>query len=561
MGAIFSKPVTNEDIEDTYQQYLNAVAEADKQIEVTAAESKELEVKREEQITQALERQEKLRITRAAESEYTINRVEKLKDMRKLNNEHAAKVLVEILFNYEIGICHDESSADHFTQFYQKHMTIAAFWILVKLPILVPLLWPTGDSEIEEKFHEYPDNTAYTTVVNNYIDKYVNEQLPQTLTNVSLHRQMLIPELPTSERVALETKCSTFLTQILECQSDDEFVTKAITFIHSTSIFTDTLQWKLLRAMGDKGICNKQIKLLPANYPKIHPEYEFKQALAMLTNVCLNHYGRCLDENDLQTTDKSKITLFGGKCFAIPDEEKIIQEMCLKTVDDHASVAVWDCQTYIKTNEIIYIDSDLQDIKYKPFEVFEQNETTKFVSYVNPTRKYTEKILLDQELKGSIQNAFLSAINCDNTDSMLETFIDILNKNNEYINFNTYSESINPNARIMQSFDYITCCPEKCKKYVTNAPPLSCFVYDILIQKPSMWKITLPINNAMSCAQINYHIAKINAAYSPLYMFTRTSLINENASTATGDKYVQASFDINSCKSSLTHTPIQTGYN
>ena len=561
MGAIFSKQVTNENIENTYQQYLNAVAEADKQIDETAAESKELEAKREEQITQALERQERLRAVRAAESEYKIKRIEELKDIRKLNNEHAAEVLIEILFNYEIGICRDESSANHFTQFYQKHMTIAAFWILVKIPILVPLLWPTGDSEIEEKFHEYPDDTTYNTVVNSYIDKYINEQLPQTLTNVSLHRQTLIPELPTSERVALETKCSTFLTQMLDCQSDDEFVTKAITFIHSTSIFTDTLQWKLLRAMSNKGICSKQIKQIPANYPKIHPEYEFKQALAMLTNICLNHYGRCLDENGLQTTDKSKITLYGGKCFAIPDEEKTIHEMCLKTVDDHASIAVWDRQTYIKTNEIVYIDSDLQDIKYKSYDILEQNETTKFISYVNPTRKYTEKILLDQELKGSIQNVFLSAINCDNTDSMLETFVDILNKNNEYINFNTYSESINPNARIMQSFDYITCCPEKCKKYVTNAPPLSCFVYDILIQKPSMWKITLPINNAMSCAQINYHIAKINAAYSPLYMFARTSLVDENATTSTGDKYAQPTFDINSCKSSLAYTSIQTGYN
>lgn len=558
MGSVFSKDASEQDVETEYDRYLKAVAEEDKNIAQHKEEAKVLEVKKADLIKQAQVRQEEVRVERSAEVKYIVQRIQEIKDKRKAMNIHAATIIVELLFNYENGLCYDPTSRDKIKAFYIQHSTYDAFNLLCKIPLFVPLLWPTG-----EKDDAFQKNTI---IDYDYLEKYVVNDLPEYLTNVSARNQVLLPDTDNQTRAKLETECRTFINQQTNAENETDFVKRTITFLKKTEIYSDPLKWKMLRAMSDKNICSETIKILPANYPKVVPGYEFREALAMLMNICFQRYGRCLDSNGLGVTKESNIQVRGGKCFQLDDSAlKQIKNICFDKIMDETDKSPWDGQKLIEMKDVVYIDESekLININFKGYEKLETDPLTKHLKYVNPTQKYTSRILQDQEIVGQAVNVFLSSINCDNTTNMIDSFIQILRTDGDLCKFNVGSNTINNNLQIMYSFDYLVCCPALCKDHVSNGlPPLSYFIYDVLIHRSSMWNISLPINNTMSCAQINYHISKINPGYSPLYMFTHTALVKEDNNTvSTADKYTAKTFDYNACATPLIKTEIQTGYN
>ena len=130
----------------------------------------------------------------------------------------------------------------------------------------------------------------------------------------------------------------------------------------------------------------------------------------------------------------------------------------------------------------------------------------------------------------------------------------------------------------MMTFDYINCCPPLLKDYaefytdsdgmgnkLVKCSPLAKFMYIVMIKNASKWNITIPLNTTMSTAQINGKIAEIDPKYSPIYMFTRTELVNETLVQTSGledYKYNYNDMSTNADNSkNVTKTVIMSGYN
>lgn len=557
MGLSSSKPSA----EEIYKQQLTQLqAEAAKQnatIDKSAAAI--VQVEKEQKA-----REEAIRNKKAEEIKQTLLRVEELINARKTLNIQSAVLLCAIMYNYPFGTVMDNEgnswmrNANDIVKIAVNNNT---FWLLCKIPKLLPLLWPTGKAE--DNFHTYNismsnngeyNSSDYMIDINGSLKQYVDTTLKTYIINVIQTNTMKL----TSD---IEDKCAEFIKNSENYTDDREWLKNANSLISDIDIMT----FKGLVARSGKGICKNKISLLPATYPKIDKTYEIYEAMIMLSNIIINSYGMCTQENGLpvpakrvkvgevkvnkyysELTEEQKKSLTGeykidsvvevteevydnetvtpsisgGKCFKQPSNKSF------ETSSDE-----WDCKTFIPVKNII-IDSFTADSMLNPsisedLEVYYDNVHDKtlrinaHVRYVNPTKKYTDIYFNSyDEMLIPFKMPRLSAdINGTFKSTFIKNAFNALLENKE---FNVYDTN---NSLIMTSFDFMTMIPPQLEEFVIehNVFPLARFMYKILIEYSCKWELIIPLNNIMSCSIINSQLMTKykNKKYLPQYLSTK----------------------------------------
>ena len=542
MGQANSKDSTIDAETAAYQKYLqemeavNAITNSDQHRgEELLNKAKELEEELEN-------RDQRLKEERQKEYEQQTEHTTQLSLNKERLYSYAARIICLCFYNYGIGWEYTNESIEKTNQILTECLSPDVFWLLTKIPIMQLIIWPTGIGD--EDFHNYEsvkndqgsiDIERYYKHVNDLIPAYLKASLNYTIKYL-VHYNIPVDNVLDNDQIVLDNKqCEEYINSVSKYSDDLEFVTGTIGWLHKMSIYTDLYAWRMLRGKAYKNACRVPIEILPSNYPLTNPLFELKDALMMLMNTLFSVYGRCLNESHEQATSLSQIVSKGGRCFA-PNIEmlKMIQQLGLISKDIYTiNTKMWTGLTYINISEAS-LDTSFDNPTYKPHEkIINVNGKMK---YENPTQKYTRHLLTDYEGATLLFDYYLSGINCNNTSNLVKFVTEELLTQPKYSRFNVFSYENNPNYKLMHASEFIIFRPINLKG--TTAfdekiiSPLCEYVYQKVIKETAQWKITFPINNIMSCSQLNYRLEQEtgNIKYSPLYMFTRTKLINENES-------------------------------
>lgn len=539
MGGLFSTSTSTDTTTSTlsttdYEEQLALLLQKQEEL---AASVIDYEAANEAIIAAQIARQDEIASTRTDEILYTITRAEELLNARKALNTRASVLLCALLFNYPFGTSMDTTNTaesawmTNASTIVNNAVTTDVFWLLCKVPQLVPLLWPTGRND--NAFHEYayrdaignPDTADYMIEVNSLIDEYVSGNLMNYITNVFSGNCNADSVIDTDAQEELYNKCATFIESVYDVSNDTEFMTIANVFINEN--FTDPMKWKHMTSYSGKGICENTILLLPANYPKRSPQYELFEALLMLTNTVLNQYGQCLSstggtvsavltassttthdkyyalltETEIATycdpstvyADDDKVTVTettytvsastpattGGMCFELPSDW-INNANTYAFADD----TIWDGTSFISVSDIV-IDSSVitsssdssvwmkQPTPYETLEVYYTSnadlisESNGLVRYKNPTRQYTSLHLNDIDF--IVIPFTMPAISAVINETFEKSFL-----YNTYNTLTTVTDNVKydvyrtNNKSLFTSMDYLTTRPPALDDYETE---------------------------------------------------------------------------------------------
>lgn len=418
MGSLFSAPKATAPTAEQ-QARLDALRKTSKAQQVAAAQAAH---DAKQVLASQFERQKQIAKQRIAEIKTMIARAKELRDARKALNLQSAVLLCALYHNYPFGRL-DTSAMDN-TQNLSGDITWASnaesivkialnekvFWIMVKIPQLLPLFWPTGDTEIEQKFHEYtqrdsksvPIPEKYEIDINTHLEAYVTKVLPNMITNVFQANCQRDIKNNTDAKKDMFDACAALIASVELVQTDEELLYRLTQFIKND----DHMNYKCFVARSGKTVCSKQIMLVPSTFPKRCPRYELYEAILMITNTILNQYGECQAGNGAPVaakitvkgtrkvtkkystiTEEQKKTLAagvnykpndlvdvmeneyaidtdiegkteGGMCFAI---NEAWMENCWKhAIGDYSDKKqFWDGKTYVPVNNILLTDDKI----------------------------------------------------------------------------------------------------------------------------------------------------------------------------------------------------------
>lgn len=520
MGALISifkkSDNTKTESEIKEEEYIKIIEELEKQEKALINSFEEAEKNKKKQQEESVVRQKEESETRINELNDTIERTEELNDERATLNIQASQLLCAILYNYQFGHIDDEIDENwrnNVTTVINSCLNIKSFWLLCKIPQLLPLLWFTG-SECD-MFHDYVidekgnvNKVAYKTLINKHINTYISSILPSYLTNVCQANCRKYVDINEDRDIEISNKCKKYLNNIENVTSDEEWYNKSIKFIEDD----DIMNWKCFSARSGKGITTKQIKLLPATYPKICHKYELYEALLMVTNTVINHYGDIRTEKGIRvTTNSTKNTNNGGQCFAL--NSTWVENVYNKAFN---TKVIWDCESYINADDIVLSEKDItsydDDTWMKKTKTYDETHmygrnadgTGGFLKYINPTQKYTQQFINDiDNIEVAFQMPRLSAsINDEFKNNFLYNIFKTLTTNKDYLLFNVYNID---NKIIFTSMDYLYIVPSEFEQ-IDNASPICRYIFEVLIKDSCKWYLTFPIENTMSMMKINSNI-------------------------------------------------------
>lgn len=567
MGTLFSTSNDNSELE--YQKSIQELKEEQQQLEAAALNAERV---RDETLKRQYERQKEIASERVSEIKETIRRATELKDARKALNIQAGVLLCALYYNYPFGtlegsaldsgksIENDNSWQNNATDICNVTVNVNVFWLLCKIPQLLPLLWPTGRTE--DAFHKYAsrDSTGnpvpndYNVEVNGMIESYVDGPLKQYVSNVFQANCSRDLTIDTDGQTKLYEKCGKLIEQLQDVTSDAEWVTLVYQFIKDD----DKMRWKGFVAKSGKGICKSTVELLPATYPKLCPKYELYEALLMLSNTVINTYGQCktstgsdvkavrtvtgtrkvkkffyelnveekegmdphsdddiieVDEPIVEVTTQKPDTS-GGECFALKDS--FVNKAYDAAIDN---TTIWDGQTFVPTTTVpeekITSSSDTKSWMestdlFNELEIYYLNNTDRvaeangLVRYKNPTKKYTCQFLNDVDgIIIPFQIPRLSAnINAQFRKSFLYNAFMALTTVPENEQYDLYRTN---NKALFTSIDYMTMRPPALDDWAVedDVMPLPRFIYSCLIEYSCKWNLTVPVNNTVSMSMIN----------------------------------------------------------
>ena len=520
MGALISifkkSDNTKTESEIKEEEYIKIIEELEKQEKALIDSFEEAEKNKKKQQEESVIRQKEESETRINELNDTIERAEELNDERVTLNIQASQLLCAIFYNYQFGHIGDEIDENwrnNVTTVINSCLNVKSFWLLCKIPQLLPLLWFTG-SECD-MFHDYVidekgnvNKVAYKTLINKNIDTYITSILPTYLTNVCQSNCRKYNDINEDRDIEISNKCKKYLSNIENVTSDEEWYNQTIKFIEDD----DIMNWKCFSARSGKGITTKQIKLLPATYPKICHKYELYEALLMVTNTVINHYGDIRTEKGIRvTTNSTKNTNNGGQCFAL--NSTWIENVYNKAF---GTKVIWDCESYINVDDIVLSAKDItgydDDAWMKETKTYDETHmygrnadgTGGFLKYINPTQKYTQQFINDiDNIEVAFQMPRLSAnINDEFKNNFLYNIFKTLTTNKDYLLFNVYNID---NKIIFTSMDYLYIVPSGFEQ-IDNVSPICRYIFEVLIKDSCKWYITFPIENTMSMMKINSNI-------------------------------------------------------
>lgn len=560
MGNIFSKSRKSE-AADNYQKTLaDLKAEQDLLDENIQKANANIKLTMEQQF----QRQKDIAKTRIAEIKETIRRAKELRDARKTLNVQAAVLLCALYYNYPFGtldgalddtiletesvtkstISDQNAWSSNATSICDIAVNENVFWLLCKIPQLVPLLWPTGRSE--DKFHQYksrnavgiPDGPDYLIELNTHLSGYVNNQLKKYVTNVFQANCTREMSIDVEYQESLYDACSQFIESVQNLANDNEWVNRAYAFIKND----DKMNWKGFVAKSGKGICNAKIMLLPSNYPHICPQYELYEALLMITNTVLNNFGQCktYDGRNVVNSNESpnKPDVHGGQCFEL--KQFYIDNTYKFGINNET---IWDGKSFVevksinipveqitgKTDALVWMQDtvlcDELEIQYLD-NASRTNKSGGITRYKNPTKRITYQYINDYDgMKIKFQMPRISAsINEQFTKSFLYRAFETLTSTPTNEKYDTYRTK---NKAILTSIDYMTLRPPELDEWKTESSvaPVVRFIYTCLIENSCQWNLTIPINTTMSMGQINSQFIRLSnndKSCLPQYLWTRS---------------------------------------
>lgn len=499
------------------QEYLAAVEELNKQAEELASTAAAAAVARTKTMEAMLARQKQIAATRMAQLEHSLARLKELRERQKLINVQSAQLLCAIYYNYQFGEIDEDPSGDwmkNVTTVINNCLNIDTFTMLCRIPTLLPLLWPTGKGCDNLQTYTVddngvPDQFLYTATLNTHLESYIYSKVGNYIQNVCQSNCKKYNTIDEERMDRDAERCLRFITDVEEYQSNDEWVRRAFELIKDD----DKMNWKCFAARSGKGICKSPIKLLPATWPKICPKYELYEALLMITNTIINHYGGIRSDKGLNVNADDTTTKHtnGGECF------KLKQSWIDATYSSVSFNAVWDGTSMIQVKDAILpiekITGSANDEKWmKDTEVettvgvYGQNPdgTGGYKKYVNPTQKYTQQFINDiDNVKVAFEMPRLSAdINQMFRKDFLYNIFKTLTTNKDYQFFNVYGV---PNRDVLTSMDYIYIVPEGLEQ-IDNVSPICRYMFEVLIKYSCKWYITWPIENVMTFSKVNQAI-------------------------------------------------------
>ena len=498
----------------TNSEYLKTLQTLREQEEALYQAAQAAEQKRKEIVAASLKRQEEEATQRMNELNEIIRLAQEMNDSRKLLNIQASQLICAIYYNYQFGNIDedDENWSNNVISVIDTCLNVNTFWLLCKIPQLLPLLWMTGTDC--DAFHQYkldakgePILSEHKLYIASNVEKYITTSLSTSLSNLCQSNCKKYLDINEERNNLIASKCKKYLSETENLMSDDEWVRATLTFIEDD----DEMNWKCFAARSGKGITKSKIRLLPSSYPKICPKYELYCALLMVANTVINHYGDVRNGSGVRVSSSLSSHTNGGQCFEL--NESWLKNSYKKAFDFST---IWDGESYIDVSTWSSSISE-KDITgsaetetwmkktslHSKTHIYGKNADGSggYLKYVNPTQLYTHQFINDiDNVEVAFQMTRLSAgINDNFTKNFLFNIFNSLTTNKDYSSYNVYNTE---NKNLLTAIDYIYIIPSGFEQ-VDNVSPICRYLFEVLVKHSCKWFITIPIESSMSMMKIN----------------------------------------------------------
>ena len=510
--------VNFEEIKQKEQQYMQTIAELEEKEKQLISSAAQHQTNYKDKVAAATTLQQSNAKKRIEEMEVQVKRMEELRNLEARNIICASQLVCAILCNYQFGQI-DNSSDPTWEQNIDKVLTqcldTSVFWILCKIPYLLPLLWMTGKGC--EEFHKYELDASNTpsiekhrvkinTLINNYVATNVKTYI-KTLCQSNCHQYDDIDESRDDDFASI---CKSYLDGMDGIRDINIWYNSTMKLFEK---FNTGLNWKCYAARSKKGISDSPILLLPSTFPKYCPKYELYESLLMVSNTIMNHYGDMrTDLGGPVKADSGTDVTEGGKCFNLNDSW--VNNALSNSIN---TSEIWDLETFTSISEF-ELSEDVITGSSNTGEWMKNtsvnNETHIFGAsadgsggykkYTNPTQEYTQQFINDMdEIEVLFQMPRLGAnLNEWFRTNYLFNIFTSLTKDVKYSAYNIYNSQ---NRNIFNSIDYLYLTP-KGYEQLDNVSPICRYVYEVLIQYSCKWFLTFPVDSMMSMYKINNNI-------------------------------------------------------
>ena len=489
-----------------------------------------------------------------------------------------ALVLAALLYNANVNRNEKAETWENDIKAFLAKVSLKVFMLLCKVPQLLPIIWPVGLGD--DEYHTYeqkPDASVDATKYYEFLfgnegatmTKYVNQKLKKVLQKILYFNCVANPVCKLENEEKNLAKAKAFIGKIEALKDDAELVKLMREFTNEY----DQMILKIMPTVANKGVCGKDIKLLPKNYPPVCIRYEMYEAILMLCNTIINNIGRAqkLDgtevgiisngatkkvkvqkkygdmtieekqkyapqehpadavieyEDEQLDGQKDKIEVKGGMCFKFNDGWAAYWGENAKKMED------WDGSSFkvIEENKVSEEDvtgkAEFKDWMLEPGShdetemyypggastIAQNNGATKGrTKYVNPTKKYTSLFLMDDDTAYDFTDFTMPLLSAEMTENCKKSLILDLYKGIIDDKWKECNPSALYNKNIMCSSMIATMKHETLRGGLNaQSSAFVQYIYNILIVDMTKWKLIFPMNTTMSFGSINQKLMETN---------------------------------------------------
>lgn len=542
-----------------------------KEAEERKKEQDEKQRKEEEERLKKLEEEKKEAERKAAEA--AAAEAAKLAAICRMDT---ALVLSAILYNANVNRNANSTTYGADIKAFLAKVSLKVFMLLCKVPQLLPIIWPVGLGD--DEYHTYvqkPDASVDATKYYEFLfgnggatmTKYINQKLKPLLQKVLYFNCVANPVCKLAREEVNLRKSKELITKVEGLKDDAALVKLMRDFTNDY----DQMILKMFPTVIDKGVCAKDVRLLPKNYPPICIRYEMYEAILMIVNTIINNIGRARKLNgsdvgvigtgtkkvkvekkysDMTTEEREKhakepraddivvsweeeqpdvksdkIEVNGGLCFKFNENWNKYWGDNAKKMEDWDGSSFKVIEENKVTEEAVTGKADFKDWMLNPgshneTEVYYKNGTsevaknnggaTGVTKFVNPTKKYTTLFLLDDDQAYDLANFTMPLLSAEMTENAKKSLILDLYKGIIDDKWKECNPSALYNKNIMCSTMIATMKHESLRGGLSaQVSAFVSYIYNILIVDMTKWKLMFPMNTTMSFGSINQRLMEI----------------------------------------------------